>query len=599
MNDDSSGIVDVTSEEGSAIAQNILDAGAKAIETGQLGEAEKIFRSLVNMAPENPEAYNGLGVVFGMIGNIRSAEYQFRKAIKYAPDVGMFHRNLGSILLNREKFRRATDELGKALSLDPDDNEARLMMAIAHKGRKNLPEFEAEIQQVLENDVRHPEANHEFGCFLIANEKLEEGQKHLKLATESAKAGPIIFINYGNSLIMTENLPAAHDAFARAVDLFPLNIDCLMGLGTVERNLGELQSALKHVEKASSLAPAHPIAKNLLGTIYKEMGDYEQAMGLYDDALSLSSDFIPARINRSIIHLLRGEWTKGFLEFETRREGDNSMYLRHDLDCPLWDGTSLEGRSIYLYAEQGFGDAIQFSRFVISIAAQSGKVVLEVQSELRTLMKSLNADIEVVAPGNDHSATDVHASLMSLGSLLKLQDAKSVFSKPYLVAPEPTKELEALMKGVKGLKVGLNWKGSSSHKEDAKRSIDLKMFDALIATDGVHFFNLNVSPDKEVSSSPDGLIDLSEHISDFADAASIIGQLDLVISVDTATVHLAGAIGCSCWALISFVPDWRWGLERSDTPWYESVELYRQPALGEWSSVFDRLSVDLEKMRET
>jgi len=598
MNDGSSDIPGLGPEDVSAFAGNVLEAATEATEGGQLDEAEKLFRCLVDLTPKDPEAHNGLGVVFGMAGNFRAAEKQFRNAIKFAPDVVMYHRNLGSILLQQGRFRRAGEELSRALELDPADVDSRHKLAKVHNGRGNLAGFEAELLKILKQDPLHVEASHDLGCYMISKGQITDGTNLLEIACRSEYAGSLAYINFGNALIISGDLVGARKAFQCAVELTPLGAECLMGLATVERNLGELRSALTNAEKASSLATDNAAAKNLLGTIYKELGDYEQALSLYNKALVLTPGYTPAKINRAIIHLMYGAWETGFREYETRLEDAHSDLGRNSLSSPLWDGSPLQGRQVFLYAEQGFGDAIQFSRFANTISAQGGKVILEVRSELYRLMKSLDKSVKVIKSGADRPETDVHAPLMSLGYLLGIQSKSSFLPAPYLEAPKLPKGVKTLLEGLDGLKVGLNWRGASTHKEDAKRSIDLKLLESLLMTEKVHFFSLNVSSENKLQPLPGGLVDLSDHISDFYDAASIMSHLDLVISVDTATVHLAGAIGCPCWALISFVPDWRWGLEHTDTIWYESVRLYRQPAIGDWPSVLDHLKSDLENLRD-
>lgn len=587
------GDAEITPEQVAELVQTAHARGLMAVEQGDVAGGEKIFHGILEIDPKNAEALNGLGVISSSKGDLNAAERYLRQAVEIDSQNSQYHRNLGFIYAGRGRLKRAVRSLTEVVRLDPDDTEARYRLAWVHQGRGEAAEFESGLRELLDVDASHAEANNDLGCLLAQRGRLDEAEPYLRQSVEAKPENAAFRSNLANTLMMTGDVAQARDEFSVAVESDSGHVEAIKGLAMAERVLGHLDAAMAAAEKALALAPGDASTENLAGTICKELGRYDDALAHFKKACDLAEGFAPARSNIAMIELLRGEWKAGFSDYEARRFDSSIVSPRSDLKRPQWDGSDLEGRSILLLAEQGFGDTIQFSRFASGLAAGGGRVVLEAPEPLVRLMQTLGDSVEVIERGSDTGDIDVIAPLMSLPHLTGVENESEVSGGPYLQAGEPAAEAASVLAGAGGIKVGINWRGAPSHKEDWKRSIDPGMLAPVLGVDGVDFFSLHIGGTEKV---PAGITDLAPYIGDFAAAAAIMAGLDLVISVDTATVHLAGALGCKCWVMLPGVPDWRWMLGRDDTPWYDSLTLYRQPQAGDWASVVAAIRRDLQKL---
>jgi len=597
MTDDSSTKSDISHEDLDAIVEAGLQAGAEAVQAEQFDLALQLYEKLLTTDSHNAEIHNNLGVVLSAKGDTGRAEKFFKSASKIDSSVGIYHRNLGSILSDQKRYSRAIREFQSALKLDPGDVESSFRLAVAFGAKGNLAAYEKQLRSVLNTQPDHFEANSGLGLFLITAQKFEEAAEVLRIACASPNAIGATFANLGNAYILLDQIDQAKLTFEQAVKLEPGNPDFLMGLATVERNLGNLDSAISFCTQVTSSQPENAAARNLRGTIQREQGDFEAALESFEQALAIDNDLSTAKVNRGLLHLLSGNWEAGFSDLEARLKDPNYPSVREGIKCPRWDGSNIQDRTIFLYAEQGYGDTIQNIRFANSVIEAGGKVVVQVQPELAGLLAGSNEAISVLTPADKVPETDVFAPLLSLPYLLDVKSEDNISAEPYLCArPLKKDESEWLESGK--INVGINWAGAVAHKEDFKRSIDPSFLTPLGKISGVQYFNLHFGDSKVHPKIFNERSNLRHLIGDFSDSAAIIDNLDLVISVDTATVHLAGALGKTCWALIPFVSDWRWATERVDTPWYESVRLYRQPKLNDWGSVIETITRELSDFVE-
>jgi hypothetical protein len=323
-----------------------------------------------------------------------------------------------------------------------------------------------------------------------------------------------------------------------------------------------------------------------------------EAMRLLDAALAARPDFPAARWTRAMARLQAGDMPGGWDDFEARwslpEVGPGPAIPR-----PVWDGTPLAGRRLLLQPEQGLGDTIQFARYAPLLAARGGTVVLGVQPPLQRLLRSLEAPgVTVVACGEVLPPIDCYLPLLSVPRVLRQGLGDIPAAAPYLVA-EPAavarwrRRIGAACGGA--LAVGLVWAGNPRHINDANRSLPPAQLAALAAVPGVRFFGLQCGPGRAVAPPLPEMVDLAAGLDDFAETAAVLAALDLLISVDTAPLHLAGALGRPAWALLPAVPDWRWLLGRVDSPWYPSLRLFRQPRPGDWAAVIAEVGVALRR----
>jgi Tfp pilus assembly protein PilF len=579
-------------EQVDSVLQSGLRAGTEAVESGQLDVALRIYQSLLGTEPTNAEIHNGLGVVWSVKGDFTNAARFLKTAVKYAPENGGFRRNLGAILLLQKRYKRAQREFEAALKIDPTDTDAGYKLATIFGAKQKSVNYENQLRSVISIQPDHFEANNDLGCHQITKGQINEAVHLLEVACASPKAVAGTFVNLGNAYVISNLNEKTKSTFEKAVELEPNNPDCLMALATIERNLGELDRAEKHALGVVSLVPESAPAKNLLGTIQRELARQDEALESFEQALENDQNFAPAQVNRGLIHLWSGNWESGFSDLESRWADPSYSTLPADINCPRWEGSDPDGKVIFLYTEQGLGDTIQNFRFAKSIVERGGKVVIEVKPELLELLSGADEMITVITPNSERPPVDLYCPLMSLPFVLNICNESDISGAPYLTSPEMRVGLEGLItKNV--VNIGVNWAGAPEHKEDYKRSIDPSLFNILAEQNGVRFFDLHfggagIRPDVF-----DDGIRIQDTVNDFSESAAFINELDLVISVDTATLHLAGALGKPCWALIPYVPDWRWLADRDDTPWYRSVRLFRQSALGDWSSVMESVQNEL------
>jgi hypothetical protein len=336
-----------------------------------------------------------------------------------------------------------------------------------------------------------------------------------------------------------------------------------------------------------------------VGTVYLLQDDVEKAEECFEQILKLEPDSAEARAFLGLIHLMQGKFRLGLTEYESRWGTPYGLRFRRRFSQPLWKGEPLEGSRILLHAEQGMGDTLQFVRYIPLVAARGARVVLEVQPRLHRLLTQTPGAPEIICRGDALPDFDWQCPLLSL-PLATGTDLNTIPAQiPYLY-PDPT-QAEKWRQRLSGnsLRVGLVWAGNPFHPHEFWRSIPLEQLAPLVKLEGVTFYSLQMgAPADQLKQrgSQARVIDLREEQKDFADTAAIVANLDLVISIDTSVAHLAGAMGKSVWVLLCKSADWRWMLEREDSPWYPTARLFRQSTMGNWQDVVTRIEHELRKL---
>ncbi|NTU76638.1 MAG: tetratricopeptide repeat protein [Alphaproteobacteria bacterium] len=388
------------------------------------------------------------------------------------------------------------------------------------------------------------------------------------------------------------------------------------------KNLDELdKTQLRHVKEAinkinlalaylgpgqGSAAAAKPdfaIAAYNLGAVHQEKGAFDLALAHYERALALDPTYADAHWNESLIYLLQGDFAKGLPKYEWRWRRNNAA--RNPFAAPMWDGGDLNGKSILLHSEQGLGDSLQFIRYASLVKKRGAKVFVYCPAALARLFESAKGIDQIFTEKTPAlPGFDCQAPLMSLPWLCGTTLATIPAFAPYLAAPRDARDLWAeKLRPYAGLKIGLVWAGSprennpEAYAVDRRRSLRLEMFAPLASLPGIHFFSLQKGdPAKQARTPPQGmeLIDLMEEVQDFADTAALIAQLDLVIGVDTSVIHVAGALAKPVWVLSRFDGCWRWLQDRSDSPWYPTLRLFRQKTPRDWAPVIQDVAAALK-----
>jgi len=578
----------ITAEALAAVIEKAEATGAAAIAKQDFEGAKDVYAELLSLQPGNPAALCGLGAVALHVGDLTNAEMLFRKAAENAPQLATPSRCLAALYLNQGRLPKARRIIEKARALAPDDPDLAFLEATVHQKAGQPAAQEKAMTEALELDPDHLEALVSMGVLAIAKGKVESALAFFERAAANPEAGGTVHINKANALIALERLDDAEAGLTSYLASTPDDAKALYTLGMVERRLAKLDDAQLHVEKALALGLETADAENLAGTIAKEQARYNDAKSHFTAALEIKSDHASSRSNMGLLKLLLGDWKDGFADYEARLSDPNYAQIWGRPPITRLSGDDPGGKTVVVFSEQGFGDSIQFARYLPLLAAKDGTVIFAVQPELKRLMEDLDENVRVVGPDAQLSGIDLQANLMSLPYLLGV-DAPGP-GTAYLKAPAPSDAISALVDGLSGLKVGIVNAGSKKHMEDRKRSIPADLLAPVAEIDRVLYVDLNVAAEKPVF---ENAVAAKSVVSDFADAAGLIAQLDLVVSVDTAAAHLAGALGVPCLLMLPHVPDWRWGLEADKTPWYDSVSLYRQPSIGDWVPVIDAVAKEI------
>ncbi|MDU0457886.1 MAG: tetratricopeptide repeat-containing glycosyltransferase family protein [Geobacteraceae bacterium] len=436
------------------------------------------------------------------------------------------------------------------------------------------------------------------GCALLKTGEPAIALTYFLRIQELAAPNPAVLLHAGSAL---------HDLgrFDEAVSTYQsaLQLDSNMGeihnnLGNSLMALGRFTEAVESFEIAARLLPSSPVPLTALATAQQATGKIIEAGASCRAALALKPDFSEAHWNLALNLLLQGNYSEGWKEYEWRWLKGGFTSPRRHTDIQQWDGAPLCGSTILLHAEQGFGDAIQFVRYVPLVSQQGGTVVLECHPQLVSLFQEV-AGVKLVIPfGAAPTGAEYQAPLLSLPHIFNTTLDNIPARTPYLYVPsEYSRKWKSLMSGYHGTRrIGLVWAGKSY--PDPLRSCRLSDFAPIGAVDNVTFFSLQIGDGSEQSVCPPDnfrLVNLTANVNDFADTAALIDQLDLVISIDTATAHLSAALGRPTWLLLPFAPDWRWLLRRNDSPWYPTMRIFRQEQQGMgWGKVIETVAAALE-----
>lgn len=413
----------------------------------------------------------------------------------------------------------------------------------------------------------------------------------LRLNPDLAEARYILAL----SLMRTGQTEAAREQFARAATEAPEDARPRTGLAALALAAGDFRGALDHAERALALDGADADARNLKGAALKEMGDFTAARAQFERALELDPDHAEARANRGALRLLLGEMPAAWDDYAWRWRGTGRQPPGAELNLPLWAGGDLAGGRLLLIGEQGFGDTLLCLRYLPVLAAKGIRAAVRCRPELKRLVAGMGGVETVWTAAEAAPGGEAFLPMMDLPGVFATS-AETVPGAHGYLAAEPAPGLAG--DGVPA--VGLVWAGSPTHENDARRSLPLDVLGPVFDLPDLTLFSLQVGPRRGDLAGPGiagRITDLAERLDDFADTAAAVAALDLVITADTAVAHLAGALGRPAWVMLPFVPDWRWGLKRADTPWYASLRLYRQPAGGDWASVVQSIVHDLGSLK--
>jgi Tfp pilus assembly protein PilF len=474
---------------------------------------------------------------------------------------------------------------------------------LAHHQAGRLAEAEAIYRRILAADGRHADAWHLLGVIAFTCGQNQAALDFIANAIRIDDRQPVYYNNFGNALLELGHPAEAESSYSAALALNPNYAEACSNRGNALRALGRLEESEASYRASLRRRPNQPETHNNLGNTLRMMGREEEAEACFRKALRLRPDYADAHSNLGHALLVRGRFAEAWPEYEWRLQTRQVAFARK-LPTPRWTGAPLEGRTLLVHADQGLGDTLQFCRYVTQVAAGAGgPIVLEVQPPLVRLLASLAGDIRIVARSDTLPDHDLQCALASLPGVLGLTLETLPPPEPYLsVAPVLIDAWSLRLSGQPGLKVGLVWAGGSRPDQplveaiDRRRSIALQTMAPLAQAPGVCFVSLQKDGAAQQALTPPpgmALVDFTDELGDFVDTAALIGALDLVISVDTAVAHLAGALGKPVWLLNRFDTCWRWLKDRDDSPWYAGLRQFRQSVPGDWDGVMQAAAAAL------
>ena len=364
--------------------------------------------------------------------------------------------------------------------------------------------------------------------------------------------------------------------------------------GVTLENVGQLEEAIAAYLRATQLNPRQAESYHNAGVPLIKLNRAQEAKDNWRKAIALRPDYADPHFNLGLALLLEGDMEQGWAEHEWRWKV-STLAPSRGFPQPQWDGSPLNGQTILLHAEQGFGDTIQFIRYAPMVAARGGRVIVECQAEVLPLARSMTGVSEFVATGSPLPHFDLQIPFLSLGHAFKTTLANVPADVPYLYVDDERRRIwRERVAGDRKFKIGLIWQGRPSHKDDKNRSMRLADLAPIAAIPGVSVYSLQKGLGvDQLADSPFAITDLTADLKDFADTGALAEALDLVIGVDTSVVQLAGALGRPVWTLLPFAPDWRWLMDRADTPWYPTMRLFRQKARLDWASVVGQVAAEI------
>jgi tetratricopeptide (TPR) repeat protein len=548
-----------------------ITQGWQSYQTGAFAQAEQLCRQLLQSDPRCVDAWLLLGSSCQAQQKNSDAVSAYQQAIQLQPDFAETHYRLGNTWVNMGRFADATPCYQQALRLRPHHPETLNNLGVVLAEQKMFPEAVAHYHQALQIKPDYPEAHY----------------------------------NLGNALKHLDRLDEAEAAYRQALHYNPAFAEAHLNLGIVLAARGKPDEAAASYQQARALRPDSALAHNNLGLALSHQNQYDAALACYARALQLQPDFADAHYNRALTLLVQGNFEQGWAEYEWRWK--LAEVPPRPLPKPRWDGSPVAGKSILIHTEQGFGDTIQFIRFARLVKQRGATVLVECRPALLPLLRTCAGIDQWIPRSSPLPDFDFHAPLLSLPAVFQTTLATIPAEVPYLIAdPALVEQWQRRLQTIREFKIGISWQGSPGYRWDRQRSFALTHFEPIARLVGVQLFSLQkglgieqLAAVSDAFAVTDLGSKLDENTGAFVETAAVMQNLDLVITCDTSIGHLAGALGVPVWIVLPFAPEWRWLLDREDSPWYPSARLFRQTTLNNWADVFARITEELKKKCST
>ena len=597
----------------------MLNQAAAQHQAGQWAPAETLYRQVLAFDPNQPDALHLYGVLLQQTGRAAPAEQAIRRAIALQPKAGAYHNNLGNLLRDTGRLREAVASYRAALRLLPNMPQIHHHLGLALDGLGETAAAETALRQAIRLQKDFAEARLDLGNLLSRTGKPRDAEVCLRAALRVRPDDPKIVnalgtaqaaqglqeqavetflqalaldgsyraarANLGVSLMILGRAGEAVAQYEALVASEPDDASSHLALGQALIRLDRPAEALPWLDRAIVLRPADGQSHHCRGIALRDLGRWAEALPCYEQAAIHQPDDAAIRDSLAEALLAVGDMRRGWQEFEWRRKKPDYAIFAE----PSWDGQPTE-KTVLVHAEQGLGDTLQFCRFV-PLAAARARVVFAGPTALAQLLIGLRG-MAAFVEREPLPPFDLQIPLMSLPYVLGVAEQTLPGPIPYLQADEAAvAEWRTRLDGPPGLRVGLVWAGNPKFPNDRRRSVPFSTLAPLLAVPGVSFVSLQKGP--AAADHAGTLQDPTALLEDFADTAALIAALDLVISVDTAVLHLAGALGRPVWLLNRADTCWRWMLQREDSPWYPDLRIFRQTTPGSWQPVIEEVAHEL------
>ncbi|MBI3837412.1 MAG: tetratricopeptide repeat protein [Planctomycetia bacterium] len=623
--------------------------GLVAHQAGRHEAAIELISRATSIDGAQPDYHCNLGEAFRVSGRIAEARACYERALELDPALGPAHYNLGLLLHKTGDWTEAQRHYEQSTRLQPNHAETHYNLGNLLRAQARLPEAIVAFQAALRCRPDYVDALNNLGAALTDLKRFEEAAEYLRRSLALEKDSAETCFNLGNACQGQGKLVEAMACFREALRLRPDFAPSYSGLGSVMRQQGRIEDAIACFEHARRLKEDSSVARMHLAAIYRDRGLLDEAETCYQevlecqgvdarmashDALGIqrgranalsglgmlelirgglpkATDFFQqalqiapahteARLGLGMARLGQGEWLAGWPDYEDYLQ--LKFGSRRKFEQPRWDGSPLEGRTILVHADFGFGDVLHFIRYCPLVQKRGGRVLHEVHAKLMPLLDQSGFG-DLIALGSPLPEFDVQISLLSLPVVFQTTPDTIPADIPYLAAdPRRVEHFAARLADWGGLKIGIHWQGNSAYSVDRYRSVPLECFAPLAGIQGVNLISLQKGAGSEqIGQVADRFIvhrldGLDEGGGAFLDTAAVIKNLDLVITCDSAVGHLAGALAVKVWVALPTGSDWRWLRDRPDTPWYPTMRLFRQSQFGQWSDIFDRMTAELRKI---
>ena len=585
-------------------SKELYKEGIKHYHNKNYTKAIEIFENLIKFDEKNSDPYANIAVIKKIQKDYKSSFIYLNKALKLSPKNSQYHSNMGNLLREVKDYKTAIKAYKNAIKLNPTDAMTYNNLGITFEQAGDTNNAIKAYKEAVRHDGTFAKAVNNIGVVLYKQKKYQEAADIFEVALKTDPEYYEVHSNKGACLNKLKKYDEAIEELNKAIKHNPKNGGAYTNLGNVYYKIHDYKKAIKMHEKSIKLEPKGSNAHSNLANAYKQLGYTDKAITSYRKAIELEPSFENAHFDLATTYLIKEDFENGWKEYEWRyqKEEMRSHIVKYKdiFKAPLFTGNEdVKDKMVLVHSEQGFGDSIQFVRFISILKEKYNcKIILSSREELVSLFKNLEYIDDVVSRDNDILPIfDYQVSMLSLPYVLDMKTVKDIpLEEPYLFAPKQSDIVIPKEKGI--INVGINWSASVTGESYEGKVFDLKYFEPLLKNKRIKVYSLQVGSEKEDIKKcgfENDIIDLTDKLTDFSQTAALIDQLDLVISSDTSVAHLAGAMDKKVWIPLQKMPDWRWLKKGEKSIWYKSAKLFRQKTARQWDGVFQSILAKMNK----